>query len=157
MTRNPCARFCRQCIQNVDIVYILYTFVYRYKNLIGDLIMVKEQNRTEVVSFRVTKSELEKIKGMADLGEKTVSEWCKQVAIKIASRDHSKEFNLVNLGDRLIIEQLVLLRFLLSTTLGDKELTDDKLKRIIKRANEMKKEKAQELIREFMSEGILEE
>ncbi len=118
--------------------------------------MSKEENRTEVISFRVTKSELEKIKVIADLSEETPSEWCKQLAIKVASRDHNREINLLNLGDRLIIEQLVVLRFLLSTTLADKELTEDKLKRIIKKANEMKRGKAQELIREFMSEGILE-
>lgn len=118
--------------------------------------MEKEQNRTEVISFRVTKSELEKIKNIANLSEKSVSEWCKQVALKVSNRDQNKEVNLINLGDRLIIEQLVLLRFLLSTTLGDKELTEDKLKRIIKKANELKRGKAQELIREFMSEGILE-
>ena len=116
-----------------------------------------EKNRTEVISFRVTKNELEKIKMMASLNEKTISEWCKQIVVKIASKDNNTEFSLVNLGDKIIIEQLVLLRFILSTTLGDKDLTDDKLKRIIKKANDMKSEKAKQLIREFMSEGIIEE
>ena len=116
-----------------------------------------EKNRTEVISFRVTKSELEKIKMMADLSEKTISEWCKQIIVKIANRDKDVGLGLVNVGEKILLEQFVLLRILLTNSLVDRELTEDKLKRLIKKADEVKGEKAEQLIKEFMSEGIIKE
>lgn len=112
--------------------------------------------KVKTVGFRVTEDELNKLEMVANENNETVSEWCRRIALKAANREDNIDLKLINLGDRILLEQLVLLRFLLSTTLGDKELTDDKLKRIIKKANEMKREKAQELIKEFMSEDILE-
>lgn len=113
-----------------------------------------EKNRTEVICFRVTKNELEKVKSMADLSEKTISEWCKQIIVKIVNRDSSTGLGLVNLGEKIILEQLILLRILLSNGLADRELTEDKLKRLIKKADEIKGEKVEQLIKEFITEGL---
>jgi hypothetical protein len=114
-----------------------------------------EKNRTEVISFRVTKNELEKIKKTADLSEKTISEWCKQVIVKIANKDNDAGLGLVNIGERILLEQFVLLRILLTNGLIDRDLTEDKLKRLIKKADEVKNEKAEQLIKEFMSEAVI--
>lgn len=116
-----------------------------------------KSNKVKTVGFRVTEEELKNLEMVADKTNETVSEWCRRVTLKAAKREDKIELKLLNLGDRLIIEQLVVLRFLLSTTLADKDLTEDKLKRIIKKANEMKRDKTQELIKDFISEDILED
>lgn len=116
--------------------------------------MMVEKNKTKVISFRVTESELEKIKKTADLTEQNISEWCKRIILKTTDKDYNAGLGLINLGERMVIEELLSLRIVLLNTLADEKLTEDKLKRIVNKANEMKKEKATDLIKEFMLEGI---
>ncbi|MBI1829360.1 MAG: hypothetical protein HYR87_07805 [Thaumarchaeota archaeon] len=113
-----------------------------------------EKNKSKVISFRVTESELEKIKKVADLTEKTIAEWCKSMVLKATDKDYSAGLGLINLGDRMLVEEFTALRIVLLNTLTDEKLTEEKLKRIVKKAEEMKKEKAQDLIKEFMLEDI---
>lgn len=108
-----------------------------------------KNNRTEVVGFRVTKEELEAIKEISNLQGKTVSQWCKDVVINVVNKNKT-ETHLLSVGEKILLEQLVLLRIVLSTSLTDRELSDDKLKRVIKKANEIKQEKASQLIKEFL-------
>jgi len=109
-----------------------------------------EKNKTEVISFRVRKSELEQIKKMADLSEKTISEWCKQIIVKVANKDNDAGLGLVSIGEKILLEQFVLLRIMLTNGLIDREMTEDKLKRVIRKADEVKAEKASQLIKDFI-------
>lgn len=111
-----------------------------------------ENNKTEIIGFRVTKDELAAIKKMADLEGKTASQWCKQIIINLAVEENP-ESNLLTLGDKILLEQLVLLRILLTNSVADRELTEDKLKRIIKKADEIKSEKASKLIKDFIRDS----
>jgi hypothetical protein len=114
---------------------------------------VMKKNKTEVVSFRVTKSQSEKIKEMADFSEQTISEWCKQVIVKAANKDNDASLGLVGVGEKILLEQFVLLRILLTNGLIDRELTENKLKRLIKKADEVKSEKASQLIKDFIKDS----
>ncbi|MBI1829307.1 MAG: hypothetical protein HYR87_07535 [Thaumarchaeota archaeon] len=109
-----------------------------------------KDNKTEIVGFRVTKSELDVLKNIADSHGKTLSQWCKDVIIKIAN-ENDQQSNLLSFSEKLILEQLVLLRYILLNSLVDKQLTEDKLKRIIKKVAETKSEKLKELVQESIS------
>jgi uncharacterized protein (DUF1778 family) len=111
-----------------------------------------ENNKTEIIGFRVTKNELDAIKKMANLHGKTISQWCKKIIIKLASKDNT-ESNLLNLGEKILLEQFVLLRILLTNGLIDRKLTEDKLKRLIKKADEVKAEKASQLVKDFIKDS----
>lgn len=108
-----------------------------------------KNNKTEVIGFRVTKDELEAIKKVAILHQKTVSQWCKELVVKTTDGGN-KQLSLLSTGEQVILHQLLLLRFILTNTLDDKNLSNDKLKRIIERANELKIDKARQLIKEFI-------
>ena len=110
------------------------------------------EKRTEVIGIRVTKAQMKEIETIAQSNNQKISEWSYQVLLKAVNKHNNVELNLLNFGESLLLEQLILLRFILVTCLPDKELTENKLQRIIKKANEMKSEKAQQLIKEFIAD-----
>lgn len=110
------------------------------------------KKRAKIIGIRVTEEEMKKLETIAESSNKKVSEWCYQTISKALDKHTNPQLNLLNLGEKIILEELILLRSVLLNSLVDKQLTEDKLKKIINKANTIKSEKAQQLITEFVSE-----
>lgn len=108
--------------------------------------------RTKIIGIRVTEEEMKKLEAIAESNNKKVSEWCYHTISKALEKHTNPQLNLLNLGEKIILEELVSLKSILLNSLVDKQLTEDKLKKIINKTNTIKGEKAQQLITEFISD-----
>jgi len=110
------------------------------------------EKRTKIIGIRVTEEEMRKLETVAESSNKKVSEWCYQTISKVLDKHTNPQLNLLNLGEKIILEELILLKSVILNGLVDKQLTEEKLKKIINKANTIKSEKAQQLITEFISD-----
>lgn len=110
------------------------------------------EKRTKIIGIRVTEEEMKKLETIAESNNKKVSEWCYHTISKAINKHTNPQLNLLNLGETIILEELILLRSVVLNGLVDKQLTEDKLKKIINKTNTIKSEKAQQLITEFISD-----
>jgi len=69
---------------------------------------MSETKRTRNIAFRLTEEEYKQIENIAEASNEDVNTWCRQTALA-----HSKEGHTFTKSERLIYQEIALLRFLI--------------------------------------------